>query len=164
MVLTVITQTVWREPKEDYHTHMRLANDASRAGFVDETRREVYLAFAAMQSELPVSRKIAELKPTSANYAALAFLVYWHARYEGVIIPELEEQMPTAAMKMQLANNIDEAAAQLAHAISLAGSLGHPGRESLTAEEATRALGQWREQAQRLKTFSQVMQQASVAR
>ncbi|MGC4071489.1 MAG: hypothetical protein QM760_03080 [Nibricoccus sp.] len=164
VVLTLITHTVWRQPNEDYHVHMLRANEANRAGLVEETKREVYEAFEAMNVELPIAKKMAELKPTSANHAALAFLVYWHARYEGVIMPELEGQVPTAQMKMTLAENIERAAEQLERAVALAGSLGHPGREGLTADEAQRALSDWRSQAQRLRTFSEIMQQASVAR
>lgn len=142
--LTILTQTAWRQPPEDYHVHMRRANAANKAGRRDETRKEVETTLVAMERELPIATKIAELKPSSANSAALAFLIYWHAQYREKVVPELDEQAPSPERQSELADQIERAVQELERAVALAGPLGHPGRESLTAEDAGVALRRWR--------------------
>lgn len=142
--LTILTQTVWRQPVDDYHVHMKWANAANQSGRVDETRKEVELTLVAMERELPIATKIAELKPSSTNSAALSFLIYWHAQYREKVIPELAGRKPAPEQQSDLANQIERAVQELEHAIALGGPLAHPGRENLTAADAAVALRRWR--------------------
>jgi len=156
--LTVLAQAAWQQPPEDYHVHMRRANAANKAGLRNETRKEVETTLVAMERELPIATKIAELKPSGANSAALAFLIYWHAQYRLKVVPELDGKFPAPEQQSELADQIERAAQELERAVALGSPLGHPGRESLTAEDAGVALRRWDGEITALRSATETAQ------
>jgi len=101
-----------------------------------------------MQSELRAAQLLADMDPTAAHQAELAFLIYNHSYYERVVLPSLSGTavMPKAVNAHREA--AAEAAYRLRRALERGGSLAHPGREQFSRDDAERMVASWRRIAQ----------------
>ena len=143
LVLSVGAMSQWSETARGYIQHMYAAYQANQQGDADQALRNAQLAFTAMERDLPVMQRLTGLDPTAAREADLAFLVYNHSYYANVVLPALVGQ-PERHDRHRV--HVGEAIALLERAIETGGSLGHPGRENLTREEARRMLASWQRQ------------------
>ena len=148
-ILTLGAVSVWSAPSTSYMEYMYRAQELSKQGATDAVREAAELAYAAMNEELPVAERIAELDPTAAREAELAFLVYNHSYYEHVVLPAVAGQATTSSSVE--AEHRDEhrratqrAADLLDRALAGGGSLAHPGRDRMTREGGVRTLASWR--------------------
>jgi hypothetical protein len=150
-VLTIGAASVWSRDTVSYVDHMYNAFALDRDGLNTDAQREARLAFAAMEQQLPVARKLAELQPTAAREAALAYLVFNHARYAHLVVPLLDGKEPAAENRARQLAGVEEAIALLEQALNRGGPLSHAGREQLTVEEARRTLAGWRAAVQQIQ-------------
>jgi hypothetical protein len=146
-VLSVGAWTVWSSPAPNYLAHVRLSGEAKVAGRPDETLRQAGLAFADMERQLRLARKLAELDPSSAHESELAELVYVHSVTERFVIPALNGERPTLQSYREHLVQVEEAIDRLESALQQGGSLGYPGRELMTADDAQRTLATWQKVA-----------------
>ena len=143
-ILTVGAVSVWSAPTTNYVDYMYRAQELSKQGSPSEIRDAATIAYAAMDEQLPVAERIAELNPTAAREAELAFLVYNHSYYEHVVLPAVAGQQldsTAAAAHRQAAN---QAADLLESALNRGGSLAHPGHDAMTRDDGIRTLASWR--------------------
>jgi len=143
-ILTFGAVSVWSAPATNYVEYMYRAQLLSKQGSPQEVREAAEIAYAAMDEQLPVAERIAELDPTSAREAELAFLVYNHSYYEHVVLPAVaghEMDSNAAAAHREAASR---AAALMESAINRGGSLAHPGHDTMTREDGKRTLASWR--------------------
>ena len=54
----------------------------SKKGMSEEALHQARSALESMEWQLPLVRRLAELQPTAAREAALAFLIYNRSQYE----------------------------------------------------------------------------------
>ena len=143
-ILTVGALSVWNRPTLNYVEHMYRAQELNQRGAVNDAYREARLAFSQMTEQLPLARRMAELQPIPAREAELAFLIYNRSFYENLVIPALDAQQPGAEQMARHRSNVREAVAALERALAQPGSVGHPGRETMSREDAYRTLQSWR--------------------
>lgn len=142
-VLTVGAYGVWSSDQASYVKYMYEAQSLSQQGQATAAADAARSAYERMQQQLPVARKLAELKPSAAHRAELAFLIYNESLYANVIMPALDGQQGSWSQQQQHLRRTAEAAEMLMTAADQGGSLGHPGRENLTQDEARRIALVW---------------------
>ena len=97
-----------------------------------------------MEWQLPLVRRLAEIQPTAAREAKLAFLLYNRSQYREILIPTLTgAEIDVASLERHRAG-VTEAALTLERALARGGSIGHSGREEMRREDATRTLASWK--------------------
>lgn len=146
--LTVGALSIWETGNVRYVQHMYRAQTLSQQGHADTAAQAARLAYASMQAELPFAEKMVDLKPSAANEAQLAFLVYNESLYRNRIMPALAEQNPTSSQQQSHYLQVRRAAQLLHSAVTRGGSLAHPGREQLTMEECSAIVSSWQRQIQ----------------
>lgn len=140
LVLTVGAITQWGETSRGYIRDMYAAYEASQRGDNEQILRNAQVAFTAMERDLPISQRLAAIDPTASREADLAFLIYNHSYYANVVLPALTGQ---TARPERHRLEVRQAIARLEHAIEMTGPIAHPGRETLTRDDARRTLASW---------------------
>lgn len=141
LLLTIGTMSVWTAPSTSSVVHMQRAQALSEQGHDVEAGREARLAYASMQKELAVARRVVTLNPTAAHEAELAFLIYNESYYANVVLPLINvATVNRAAHRVAAA----QAADLLQHAAGSGAPLAHRGRQSMTRPEALDVLARWR--------------------
>ncbi|HEY4214988.1 MAG TPA: hypothetical protein VGM84_26160 [Steroidobacteraceae bacterium] len=142
-ILTFGATSVWSHRHEGYTDHMYRAQMLQQSGDTRQAEQEARIAFTAMEEQLPYARRIAELLPSSAHEAELAFLIFNDARYAHVVMPAVDGRSvePEAVSIYQA--RIGEAIRMLQSALDRGGSLSHAGRENMTAGDADRVIESW---------------------
>lgn len=148
-ILTIGAFSVWSSGNASYVEQMYRAQTLSQQGQPTAAADAARLAYARMQAQLPIARKLAELKPSSATEAELAFLIYNESLYENSIIPQLAGKQPTATQQASHRANMIEASNLLMSAVYRGGSVAHLGREQLTPEQASAIALSWQNQLAR---------------
>jgi hypothetical protein len=143
-VLTVGALWVWNGPGSNYVGHMMRGELAYRQGAVAQSVEEAKSALASMEWQLPAAARLAELQPTAAREAALAFLIYNRSRYVEIVLPMLAGNEPGATELARHRENISQAAALLEQALQDGGPLLSPSRERMNPDDGRRALQSWR--------------------
>ena len=143
-ILTVGAVSVWSAPTTTYVDYMYRAQQLSKQGTPAEVREAAEVAYAAMDEQLPVAERIAELNPTSAREAELAFLVYNHSYYENVVLPAVAGRQADGSAASAHRQAANRAADLLGSAIERGGSLAHPGHDAMTREDGVRTVASWR--------------------
>jgi hypothetical protein len=151
-VLTVGAASIWSRDTISYIDHMYNAYALDRDGRPGDAGHEARLAFEAMQRQLPVARKLAEVQPTAARDAALAYLIFNHASYEQLVIPSLTGERSSAERQTLFFEGVEQAIFVMERALTRSGPLHHQGREQLSADEARRTLAGWQATARQLQT------------
>jgi hypothetical protein len=142
-ILTVGAFAVWSGDRDSYIDHMRAAEQRSQSGDPAMAAAEARLAELCMLAELPMVRRMAELQPTAAREAELAFLLYNKAFYEEQVLPALAGERPDEARRRRMRIATLAAATVLERALGRGGSVAHAGRGSLTRDEALSVLQSW---------------------
>jgi hypothetical protein len=145
-ILTIGAMSVWHADRGNYLQPMYQAQALSEQGHYQAATESARKAYARMQAELPMARKLADLKPSAAHEAALAFLIYNESLYENKIMPQLAGKSATDDQLLNHREHIAEASNLLLSAVYRGGNLAHEGRESLTAEQATDIAMSWQHQ------------------
>ncbi len=145
-ILTLGALSVWNADRINYVQRMYQAQRFSQQGNASAAADAARAAYATMQKQLPVARKLAELRPSAAHEAELAFLIYNESLYEHQIMPALAGRAATQAQQLQHRQNVREAADWLLRAVYRGGDLAHPGREKLTSDEASEVALSWQRQ------------------
>jgi hypothetical protein len=101
-------------------------------------------ALTSMEWQLPLVRRLAEVQPTAAREAKLAFLLYNRSRYREILIPTLTGAEVDVESLARHRARVTEAALTLERALARGGSIGHSGREEMRREDATRTLASWK--------------------
>jgi hypothetical protein len=101
-------------------------------------------ALESMEWQLPLVRRLAEIQPTAAREAKLAFLLYNRSQYREILIPTLTDTAVDAEHLARHRANVAAAARMLERALERGGSIGHSGREEMRREDAFRTLAGWR--------------------
>jgi hypothetical protein len=146
-VFTLGAISLWNHPV-NYLAHMYKAYLANQQGELGAAAREARLAFAEMEQQLPGARKLAEIQPTSAHDAELAYLIYNHAQYAYELLPTLAGQSIDTDMRKHELADTREAIATMQRALARGGSLSYPGREQLTSDDAYETLRVWRKRVE----------------
>lgn len=147
-ILTAGALSVWNGGNTSYVRQMYEAQTLSQQGHADTAAAVARMAYANMQGELPFAQKMVDLKPSSANQAQLAFLVYNESLYKNRIMPALAGLNPNSGERQAHKAQISRAAELLQNAVLRGEDPAHPGREQLTLEDAARIASSWRREAQ----------------
>jgi hypothetical protein len=134
----------WHTDRTPYPQLMLAAQHAAQQGHMGAAAAAARFAHARMAAELPVVRRMAELQPSAARKAELAFLVFNAAMYDEQVLPALAGEPDSAEHARRFAAAVAEAAELLEQALAAGGPLQHPGRESFTRDDAQRVLASWR--------------------
>jgi hypothetical protein len=142
-ILTIGAISIWRSDQSGYVKHMYRAQTLSQQGDAQSAAQAARQAYVRMQAELPIATKLAELKPTSAHEAALAFLIYNGSLYENVVMPQLAGKQPGSEQLTAHRQSVTEAGDLLMRAVHRNGDVAHKDRESLTSEQARSIAISW---------------------
>lgn len=145
-LLTLGAMTVWGKATGHYVEHMYQAQALSTQGQSVAAAQQAQLAFQAMQEQLPLAAKLAELQPTASRHAELAFLIYNESLYRNRIMPALAGMPATDMQLLQHRARVQAAIELLSQAIADGGVLAHAGREQFTVEDARSILMSWQKQ------------------
>jgi len=145
-VLTWGAMQVWQGSGQSYIQQMYRAQALSQQGDYQTAAEMARAAYGSMQAEMPLAEKLAEIKPTSANEAQLAFLVYNESLYRNQIMPALDGINPSPMQVQNHVENIRLAIELLESALQKSTSLAHPGREHLSRADAEAIAMSWRRQ------------------
>ncbi|MES2825302.1 MAG: hypothetical protein V4732_16990 [Pseudomonadota bacterium] len=147
-ILTAGALSVWSSGNTSYVKQMYQAQKLSQQGQADAAAQAARQAYASMQAELPFAEKMVDLKPSSANQAQLAFLVYNESLYKNRIMPALAGLNPTSNQQQAHIVQIRRAVELLQNAVLRGEAVAHVGREQLTQEEVRNIMLSWQRQAQ----------------
>ncbi|HEU5136586.1 MAG TPA: hypothetical protein VFU13_15665 [Steroidobacteraceae bacterium] len=128
----------------NYIRHMYAAEQLSQNREYSRAATEAGLAFTAMRRQLPFADRIVQLHPTASREAAYAYLLYNQSYYANVVMPALAGEEPRDWQRLAHREVVARAIAVLESALARGGPLAHAGRDSLTTEDAHRALASWR--------------------
>jgi hypothetical protein len=103
-------------------------------------------ALESMEWQLPLVRRLAEVQPTAAREAKLAFLLYNRSQYREILLPTLTGAAMDAESLARHRASVAEAARILERALERGGSIGQVGREEMRREDATRTLAGWKKE------------------
>jgi hypothetical protein len=115
-------------------------------GHDEQALQQARSALASMEWQLPVARRLAELQPTAAREAELAFLIYNRSQYERLLVPTLTGAGVGAEARTRHRESVAEAIGTLERALQRGGSIGHSGREEMRREDADKTLSSWRKE------------------
>jgi hypothetical protein len=131
-------------PGANYVAYMLRGSVSYSEGREQQALAEARTALASMEWQLPLARRLAELQPTAAREAKLAFLLYNRSRYDELLIPTLSGAEIGVDGMSRYRDDVAEAARTLERALERGGSIGHLGRDELRREDAYRTLASWR--------------------
>lgn len=134
---------VWNGGNASYVGHMLGAQALSQKGEAASAKDEALKAYAAMNRQLPVERRMNELQATSAREASLALLVYNQSRFEHLVMPALEGQASTPEQLRRHRSAVREASLLLEQALARREPLAIPGQEGMGELQARRLLSSW---------------------
>jgi hypothetical protein len=143
-VLSTGAYGVLNGPGANYVGYMMRGRVLFEEGHADQAVEQAKLALASMEWQLPLAARLAELQPTAAREAALAFLIYNRSRYVEILLPTLAGTGVGAEGRTRYRGRVAEASVILERALARGGSLGHSGRQELRREEAEKTLASWR--------------------
>jgi hypothetical protein len=146
LLLTVGAIASWDTPTSNYVEHMYRAQSLSQQGLQTQAEEAARAAFTDMNRQMPLAAKLAELEPTAAREAELAFLIYNQSLYEHIVLPQVSGQRILQTNLSSHRDNIRRAASLLESALTRNEPLAHLGREKLTREEVERVAQSWRRQ------------------
>ncbi|HMN43702.1 MAG TPA: hypothetical protein PKE27_03985 [Povalibacter sp.] len=147
LILSVGAFSILESPTVRSVDRMYQAQALSDAGRLDEALREARLALTSMNDEAVIAHKLAQLDPSAARQAELAFLIYNRSFYGHVVLPAASGRGITSADREAHRRDAGVAAALLEHALAQHTSLAHPGRLHFDRPDAERTLAAWQRTA-----------------
>ena len=142
--LSVGALWVLESPGANYVGYMMRGRVLFEQGQEQQALDQARAALVSMEWQLPLAKQLAELQPTAAREASLAFLLYNRSQYRELLIPTLTGRDVGAESMARHRENVAAAARLLQRALERGGSIGHSGREEMKREDAARALASWR--------------------
>jgi len=133
-------------PGTNYVGYMMRGHVLFQEGHDEEALQQARSALESMEWQLPLAGRLAELQPTAAREAALAFLIYNRSQYEQILIPTLTGMEVGAERKARHRESVAAAIETLERALQRGGSIGHSGREEMQREDAYKTLASWRKE------------------
>ena len=149
-LLTAGAWWVWKQPA-DYHLHLEKTDAYYQQGLQQESLVEAGLALGAMEEQLPLATKMAELQPTGEHQSELAYLIYRHSQYVEFVLPSLRGETIGRDHSVRHGLQVESAIRLLETAVGQRGTLGQLGAEQISPEFARQTLAQWREVAARCR-------------
>jgi hypothetical protein len=143
-ILSVGALWVLESPGANYVGYMMRGRVLYEQGQEQQALDQARAALVSMEWQLPLAKQLAELQPTAAREASLAFLLYNRSQYRELLIPTLTGRDVGAESMARHRENVAAAARLLQRALERGGSIGHSGREEMKREDAARALASWR--------------------
>jgi hypothetical protein len=144
--LSIGAYFVLQGPSANYVGYMLRGSVLYSEGQEQQALDQARTALASMEWQLPLVRRLAEIRPTAAREAKLAFLLYNRSQYREVLIPTLTSAELSAETFARHRASVAEAAQILERALERGGSIGHSGREEMRREDATRTLAAWKQE------------------
>lgn len=144
LVLSTGAFALWRTPGISSVEHMYRAQALSQEGLHGEALAEAEAAYAAIEGELAIAHKLAQLHPSAAREAELAFLIYNQSYYAHVVLPAASGRGITEAGRSAHRVALAAACELLERALGRGTSLVHAARPQFGAEDAERTLASWR--------------------
>lgn len=141
--LSIGAVSVWQGAQGDYLAHLLQAQRHSQAGQAQQASSEAQSAFALMNEQLPIERRMVELRPSADREAKLALLIYNQSRLEHLVLPTLAHRTPDAAGLAEHREHVREAVNWLRRAIDSGEPLAHAGRPQMNADGGRRLLAAW---------------------
>jgi hypothetical protein len=148
-ILSIGAYFVLQGPGANYVGYMLRGSVLYQQGQEQQALEQARTALASMEWQLPLVRRLAEIQPTAAREAKLAFLLYNRAQYREVLIPTLTGAEVNAQSLARFRAGAAEAVATLERALARGGSIGHSGREEMRREDVTRTLASWQDELAR---------------
>ena len=142
-MLSVGAVSVWQAAHDDYLAHLLQAQQFSQAGQTVGAASEAQSAFALMNEQLPIERRMVELHPSADRQTKLALLIYNQSRLEHLVLPMLAHRAVDASALAEHRERVREAANWLRLAIDSGESLAHAGRPQMNTEGGRRLLAAW---------------------
>jgi hypothetical protein len=133
-------------PGANYVGYMLRGGVLYQQGQEQQALEQARTALASMEWQLPLAQRLAEMQPTAAREAKLAFLLYNRSQYREVLIPTLTGSDIGAESLARHRASVAEAARLLERALGRGGSIGHSGREEMRREDAYRTLTSWQKE------------------
>jgi hypothetical protein len=134
---------VLQAPGANYVGYMLRGSVLYSEGQEQQALDQARTALTSMEWQLPLVRRLAEVQPTAAREAKLAFLLYNRSQYRELLIPTLTGAEFDVERFARHRANVAEAVRTLERALERDGSIGHSGREELRREDAHRTLASW---------------------
>lgn len=142
-VLTAGAVAVWDGSHASYVGHMLRAHVLSQEGDVEAARKEALEAYAAMDRQLPIERRMIALQATASRETSLALLIYNHSRFEHLVLPALEGRPTSAESRREHLEQVASAATLLERALSRGPPLTSTPQQRMSAQDAQRLLQSW---------------------
>lgn len=142
-VLSVGAVSVWQGAQSDYLAHLLQAQKLSQSGQANGAASEARSAFALMNGQLPIERRLVELHPSADRQAKLALLIYNQSRLEHLVLPTLAHRSPDASGLAEHREHVREAANWLQLALDSGDPIAHAGRPQMNADGGRRLLAAW---------------------
>ena len=143
-ILSMGAYFVLQGPGANYVGYMLRGSVLYQQGQEQQALDQARTALASMEWQLPLARRLAEIQPTAAREAKLAFLLYNRSQYREILIPTLTGAEIDSASFARHRASVTEAARTLERALARNGSIGHSGREEMRREDALRTLASWK--------------------
>jgi hypothetical protein len=143
-ILSAGAYFVLEGPGANYVGYMLRGSVLYSEGREQDALDQARTALESMEWQLPLVRRLAEIQPTAAREARLAFLLYNRSQYREVLIPTLTGAEVGMESLARHRAQVAEAVLALERALSRGGSIGHSGREEMRREDAYRALAGWK--------------------
>lgn len=144
-LLTGGALSVWSGAQTGYQAYLLQAQQRSQAGDSEAARQLARAAYAAMNRELPIAMRLADLAPSAAHDAELALLIYNQSRFEHVVMPHLDGANADAIAAIADAHRerIGQAAALMRRALARGEALATTDGRAMRTEDAQRVLDSW---------------------
>ena len=143
-ILSIGAYFVLQGPGANYVGYMLRGSVLYQQGQEQQALDQARTALASMEWQLPLVRRLAEIQPTAAREAKLAFLLYNRSQYREILIPTLTGAEIDSDSFARHRATVAEAARLLERALARNGSIGHSGREEMRREDALRTLASWK--------------------
>ncbi len=143
-ILSVGAYFVLEGPGANYVGYMLRGSVLYQQGQEQQALDQARTALTSMEWQLPLVRRLAEVQPTAAREAKLAFLLYNRSQYREILIPTLTGADVDIESLARHRASVAEAALTLERALARSGSIGHSGREEMRREDVARTLASWK--------------------
>ena len=148
-ILSIGAYLVLQGPGANYVGYMLRGSVLYSEGQEQQALEQARTALASMEWQLPLARRLAEIQPTAAREAKLAFLLYNRSKYREILIPTLTGAEIDSESVARHTAGVTEATRTLERALARGGSIGEVGREEMRREDAIRTLASWKNELSR---------------
>jgi hypothetical protein len=149
-LMTAAAAATWVPPQLAWTDSLKQAVEAARDGDRDAALRAARRARLAMDEALPKLRALARLEASAARDTELALLLYSHRWLQYALLPQLDGRAAATETLALQRDGLAEPLQLLDRALARGGSVAHPGRPSMSVDDAHRLRDGWQRQLQQL--------------